>query len=228
MSSILKVDQIQESTTGAGTNFSGTGSASAPTISIGNQTNKGFYHIGSDKIGVSVGGVKVGEIGNGYGGFTGNVIQVIQVSTGTGQVFNVGAQDQAVFYDITGLSLNITPRSSSNKILLLGSVSLGQTADAWNAYLRFLRDSTAVGSSDSVNSGRLAHAGMRSFSQYQYINVAMSWLDNPSTINSITYKIQICNSGGSVYPSYVNRPQTIITGWMFGVTSVFTAMEIAA
>ena len=39
MASIIKVDQIQESTTGVGTNFSTTGSASTPTISIGNQTN---------------------------------------------------------------------------------------------------------------------------------------------------------------------------------------------
>jgi len=78
MASILKVDQIQESTTGVGTNFSNTGSASNPTISIGNQTNKGFYHEGTNKIGVSVGGSKVGEIGAGYGGFTGNVIQIVQ------------------------------------------------------------------------------------------------------------------------------------------------------
>ena len=62
MASIIKVDQIQESTTGVGTNFSTTGSATTPTISIGNQTNKGFYHSATDTIGISIGGSKVGQI----------------------------------------------------------------------------------------------------------------------------------------------------------------------
>lgn len=59
MASIIKVDQILENTTGVGTNFATTGSASTPTISIGNQTNKGFYHSATDKIGVSVGGNEI-------------------------------------------------------------------------------------------------------------------------------------------------------------------------
>lgn len=62
MASVLKVDTVLESTPGAGTNFGGVGSASVPTLSIGSQTNKGFYDAGSNKIGISVGGSKVGEI----------------------------------------------------------------------------------------------------------------------------------------------------------------------
>ena len=62
MASIIKVDQIQESTTGVGTNFSTTGSATTPTISLGNQTNKGFYHSATDTIGIAIGGNKVGQI----------------------------------------------------------------------------------------------------------------------------------------------------------------------
>lgn len=62
MASIIKVDQILENTTGVGTNFSTNGSASTPTISIGNQTNKGFYHSATDTIGISIGGNRVGQI----------------------------------------------------------------------------------------------------------------------------------------------------------------------
>ena len=180
-----------------------------------------------DGMGISVSGTEVGKITNTYGGFKGNVIQVIQVSNGTGQTFNSGSANQTTFYDITGLSLSITPRSANNKILLLGSIAVGQSSDGYNCFLRFLRDSTNVGSSDSLGNGRLSHASMRSFSSGQYINISMNWLDSPSSTSSITYKIQICNSGGSSYPSFINRPQSINSEWMFGVTSVFTAMEIA-
>ena len=223
--SIIKADNIS-SLSGGGVGFPD-GSVSNPSMKFTNDTDTGLYRIGNNTIGISSGGVKVGEIGSGYGGFIGNIIQVIQVSNGTGQTFNSGSANQTTFYDITGLSLSITPRSANNKILLLGSIAVGQQSDQYNSFLRFLRDSTNVGSSDSLGNGRLGHASMRSFSGAQYINISMNWLDSPSSTSSITYKIQICNSGGSTYPSFINRPQSISSEWMFGVTSVFTAMEIA-
>lgn len=115
MASILKVDTIQESTSGVGTNFATTGSASTPTISIGNQTNKGFYHEGTDKIGISVGGSKVGEIGIGYGGFTGNVIQVTN-SLLTSQISITTAVSNTL--RTSGIIGSITTKLNNSSILI--------------------------------------------------------------------------------------------------------------
>ena len=113
MASILKVDQIQENTSGVGTNFCTTGSATTPTISIGNQTNKGLYHLATDKIGVSVGGVRVGEVGVGYGGFTGNVIQL--VTSGGSTVITATTST----FKSTGFSCSIVPKYNTSKVLVM-------------------------------------------------------------------------------------------------------------
>lgn len=116
MASVLKVDTVLESTPGAGTNFGGVGSASVPTLSIGSQTNKGFYDAGSNKIGISVGGSKVGEIGVDYGGFTGNVVQVVNTVL-TSNVVITGATSNNL--RTTGIVGAITTKFTNSKIFIM-------------------------------------------------------------------------------------------------------------
>ena len=122
MASIIKVDQIQESTTGVGTNFSTTGSATTPTISLGNQTNKGFYHVGNDKIGVSIGGSKVGEIGNNYGGFLNNICNFVNV---------IGTTDYSgITGTISDITTTYTPKFSNSLLLIQSEISWLSTASS--------------------------------------------------------------------------------------------------
>ena len=202
MASIIKVDQIQESTTGVGTNFSGTGSASTPTISIGNQTNKGFYHEGTNKIGVSVGGVKVGEIGAGYGGFTGNIIQVVS-ATKTDTFTD--SSNPATWVNIPGLSVSITPKYTSSKILILFNLTMAAKEGYFSAGMRLVRNSTAIYLGDTAGS-RLRASGWMWSDIQQYIMFPLNgnFLDSPNTTSATTYLIQgISGYAGETY--YINR-----------------------
>ena len=159
---------------------------------------------------------------------SGSVIQVIQATTSAAQVFNVGGNSSTTFYDIAGLSLSITPRDLNSKIYLVGSINAGQFGNGYTAYFRFTRDGVAVGSSNSLGNGKEAHSGFRSGNEYQHNNISMNFLDSPISSSAINYKVQICNTGGASYPSYINRPHSPDTTWMFGTMTVLTAMEIAA
>lgn len=220
MASIIKVDQIQESTTGVGTNFSTTGSASTPTISIGNQTNKGFYHSATDTIGISVGGSRVGQIGIGYGGFTGNIIQV-QSATLTSAFSSTPVQ--GVYVDITGLSVNITPKYTTSKILILANVS---GASANQIYLRFDCNGTAIGIGDASSSEAQVSMGelFQDGSTYNLKSTSMNFLHSPNSISTQTYKIQ-GTCGGVIF--YINR--SVGSGgtiaWARAISTI-TVMEV--
>ena len=198
MASIIKVDQIQESTSGVGTNFSTTGSAAVPTISLGNQTNKGFYHAGTDKIGIAVGGNKVGEIGAGYGGFTGNVIQVLQTSIET--QLSTGS---TTYVDVTGLSVTIAPKYTTSKILIRFKINGSNTNTSNLNVYQIVRDSTAVGNGNVENRAKCHTAVRGSIGDANSSFVASGeFLDSPNSVLSITYKIQWRVDGGT---SYINR-----------------------
>jgi hypothetical protein len=220
MASIIKVDQIQENTSGVGTNFSTTGSATAPTISIGNQTNKGFYHAGTDRIGVSIGGQRVGEIGSGYGGFTGNIIQVQSTALLTTTTFSTS------FGDIAGLSVNITPRYTNSQILIMCHINSGRSGDIL-LYFKLLRNSTDIcignTASNRTRSTTASYLGA-STPGLHLINIPILFLDSPSTTSQITYKIQARTDVGT---GYIN--QTGIdsdTATYARTASTITVMEV--
>ena len=93
------------------------GSASAPSAKIGSD-QKGFYHEGTDKLGVSVAGVKVGEFNsNGYLGKVNRLVVQDRKASGTdGGASIVGLNDRdltdIILSDIAGVSL------SANQITL--------------------------------------------------------------------------------------------------------------
>ena len=99
------------------------------------------------------------------------------------------------FHDLTGLSLSITPTSTSSKILLSTQISFGGSASIYG-FARFMRDSTAIGVGDTGESNQQrASIPMdtpnTSHDIYKCKNSAMTFLDSPSTTSSITYKIQV-------------------------------------
>jgi hypothetical protein len=206
MASILKVDQIQESTTGVGTNFSTTGSATTPTISIGNQTNKGFYDLGADTLGIAIGGSKVGEIGSGYGGFTGNVIQVKSVVLTSAATFN--SVNTNNFVDIVGLSVSIIPKYSTSKILIMSYINAAVANGTLQG--RLYRDSISIFQGDTVG-GRLGSSfGIRNNASPYDIeldSVNLTFLDSPNTTSNVTYKIAL--TAGATYSTLVSINRTI-------------------
>ena len=155
----------------------------------------------------------------------GSIIQVVQATTTTAQTFNAGSPDNKTFYDIAGLSITFTPKFANSKILLEGSISVGNYVNAYNAFLRFSRDGAGVGTSNSLGNGFQAAAGFRCAVDAQPGSISMNYLDSSNTVLPITYKVQICNTGGSSYPAYVNRSSQT-SAWEAGMISTFTIMEV--
>ena len=159
------------------------------------------------------------------GTYAGKVLQVVQtVKTDT---FSYTTGD--AWGDITGLSVNITPVSTSNKIL----VSIDVSCNTQNlSYLKILRDSTDIAIGDAAGSRvRSTIANIHRFDNNS--NVTANWsqrfLDSPSTTSEITYKIQVYNETvgiGQVF--YLNRTASDGDSDVAGrPISTITVMEIA-
>jgi hypothetical protein len=218
--SIIKADNIS-SLSGGGVGFPD-GNVSNPSIKFTNDGDTGLYRIDANKIGISTGGSKVGEIGSGYGGFTGNVIQVLNA-------VKTNAQDTSstTFIDVTDLSLVITPKSIQNKILISVRLNNISNSAANGTWFNLLRNSTVVtkntsgGLTDTIGSFGGGGGGGTTTDSRKISSIAIDFLDSPSSISAITYKIQMRVDGNT---GAINR-------WMLNSdlasVSTLTLMEIA-
>jgi hypothetical protein len=197
------------------------GLVSAPAISLSSESTSGLYKIATNKLGIAINGSRVGEVGVGYGGFTGNIIQVLQASTDA-QLTSSGTNS---WNEITGLSVSITPKYSTSKILIRFKLNGSNTATSnLNAY-QIVRGSTAVGNG-AVGSRRFCHSAVRGSigdANSSFV-VSGEFLDSPGTTSATTYKMQFLVDGGT---GYINRDDTNGNSTSYpSPLSVITVMEI--
>lgn len=134
------------------------------------------------------------------------------------------------FSDVTGMSVSITPSSTSNKIFIMVGLNWG---GADNVYGRgkILRDSTVVSISNSVSlsnhvNATLGLGGDISGQQYKLSHAVFNHLDSPSSTSALTYKLQLGTNGSSLV--YLNRVANATNAsWNTGGVSSITVMEIA-
>jgi hypothetical protein len=154
----------------------------------------------------------------------GGVLQV--VSTTKTDTFSTTSTS---LVDITGLSLSITPTSTSSKILITGSVcwSISDTVPYLAAFT-LVRNSTQICIADAAGSrGRFTFGAQGVYNTDNTVFAPLNFLDSPATTSATTYKVQGQSEGGRTL--YVNRGaegdgDSPITGRF---TSTITAMEIA-
>jgi hypothetical protein len=109
--------------------------------------------------------------------------------------------------DITGLSVSITPTSSSSKILIFADVSYGGTSVSTGLVLRCVRNSTAIGSADAAGNRTVGFMGTEEIDAqgiYQIATAGFNYLDSPATTSSTTYKIQV-NLNDNYGAAVINR-----------------------
>jgi len=116
----------------------------------------------------------------------GKVLQVVSTSLGSGDISTTSTS----FVDVTGFSASITPVSTSNKILILVDIPSYITNSAANGVFTILRDSTNLGNS-TWGFGWL-RGGADTF-----LIASANYLDSPSSLSSLTYKIQYKISAGT-------------------------------
>jgi len=145
----------------------------------------------------------------------GHVLQVIQ-ATKTDNFTTTSTS----FIDVTGLSVSITPSSTSSKILVMADISVGSAATAYSIY-NLVREST------NIYQGTDTKTYVGSHIEYSNSNsvigtLHMCYLDSPSTTSSTTYKVQMRVTGTQL--TAVNRR---VSADDTSLASSITVMEIA-
>ena len=155
--------------------------------------------------GISAGGlpdgiIQAADLASGVGGKILQVKQTIKTDTTSTTSLNS-------FVDISGMSVSITPSSSSNKILVIVDMRLSANQNRNVAY-RLMRDSTAIYIGDSASNRTQGTGSMRLMDQARYDMQSETaiFLDSPSTTSATTYKVQWCHTfGGSGDNCWLNR-----------------------
>ena len=136
------------------------------------------------------------------------------------------------FVDVTGLSLSITPSSTSNKILFMADLSVGGAdgSDDNHVFVQMVRGSTALNIGDARGSHRkrgthVINNGLAG----QMFHCSSCFLDSPSTTSATTYKIQMLTtaSGITACVNRSGRDSDSSAGHDGNASSTITAMEIA-
>ena len=137
------------------------------------------------------------------------------------------------YTDITGMTISITPKFNTSKILLQCNIQFGGALNLY-APVRLLRGSTHIGQS-TVYSGGQTNATFSlnltdvsgTASQYKIFSTVYQILDSPATTSEVTYKLQVSSWVGRNF--YINRSeQDSGAAWTHGASSSMTAMEVSA
>jgi hypothetical protein len=134
--------------------------------------------------------------------------------------------------DITGMSVTITPSSSSSKILIFIALAYNTAGNANHGHVFLSRNGTEIfkgdASSGRVNSTLCISAGN---SQTTDTGVAI-YLDSPATTSAVTYKLQAWSGqwNETSQPVYINRTSSdrAQTDYDQRVVSSITVLEVAA
>ena len=116
----------------------------------------------------------------------GSVLQVLSTRTTTAQTITGG------FVAVSGLSVSITPRSASNKVLVQVSISYGGNTNAdYNiGQLMLYRAATAIG-----NSGVTSTTAISAWDESKLWGpLSYTFLDSPATTSATAYTVQIAAS----------------------------------
>ena len=154
-------------------------------------------------------------------GMGGKILQVLQ--TTKTNTFSTSSQS---FVDVTGLSVSITPSSSSSKILVIASLALGNNGTHSDA--RLMRDTTAIAIGDASSNRTRSTFHLSSVSNTDIPTHSITWLDSPATTSATTYKMQVAVPYSSSYVIYVNRGADDSNASYSGrLVSSITVMEVA-
>ena len=145
---------------------------------------------------------------------TGSVLQVVSsIMTGTTSTTSRSFVD-------TGLTVNITPSSSSSKILITTSLYAGHSDYGWTVYTQLVRNSTNIclgtGGSIANQTGNYPQPEV-----WFGTSQSMTFLDAPARTSAVTDKMQYYSQNGTARINSVGDNDTRVQ------PSTITVMEIA-
>jgi hypothetical protein len=151
---------------------------------------------------------------------TGGVLQVLQ--TVKSDTFSITTSSS--WQDITGMSVTITPSSTSSTILVMADIAGNGVSQS--ATVRLVRNSTAIFTGNAASNRPLGSANWLDNSIYVVDVRTIVYLDSPATSSAVTYKLQVVGSGATWY---LNRSSSDrdTTSYDPRTASSITVMEIA-
>ena len=160
------------------------------------------------------------------GGF-GKVLQVVSTTKTDVASASVNRNSDWVGH---GLSVSITPSSSSNKILISGQVTVGSNINDGISMSIFKAGSVLAGATGDADGQRKRQtAGNEMDYNFAVTTIPFHYLDTAGGTSSITYQPAFNISNSDSYTIYLNRTQNDNNDLAYVRTiSVITAMEIAA
>jgi hypothetical protein len=164
----------------------------------------------------------------------GNVLQAAQLNDLRGafrvlQVVSTTKTDtwsqsalSGTFYDVTGLSVSITPSATSSLVLVVAMVNAPLSSH------RLVRGSTAIAVGDAASSRQQATSGDSGGVNTPASRILMT-LDSPATTSATTYKVQAVSQSDVTATIYVNRTDADSNfNYVARTASSITVMEISA
>ncbi len=156
---------------------------------------------------------------NASGGLTTPAGHVIQMQTAQAQGGS-GSSSSTSYVD-TGLSINITPKFATSKILVFTNQSVGATKHSTSSNARIDIKLFETGSGTVIADGRYLgtdHQQVSNFSVYHNQHGVFQC----SNTNQLTFKSQVRPANGSA-----TSANAVFYGWYTGTDHNITALEIA-
>tara|TARA_R100001082_G_scaffold83741_1_gene50472 strand:- start:67 stop:585 length:519 start_codon:yes stop_codon:yes gene_type:complete len=150
--------------------------------------------------------------------------KILQVQSVTKSDVYTNSSNPDTWTDITGMSVSITPSSSSNKVLVY---AISRVSCNNHASCAIKRDSTLIAVGDADGSRRPTSVGEQYDlgNSYRSMDSPIMYLDSPSSTSSLTYKM--CFWAGQTF--YFNRTRyDTNSASVARPTSGITLMEIGA
>lgn len=147
---------------------------------------------------------------------SGGILQVAQTTK-----VDVVSTTSTSFIDTTGMSVSITPRSTSSKIMVMVQLSHSNSSGSTAHFFNLVRDSTNLLQSTGGSSANSTMSPATIPTTTNIIHSPIMFLDSPNTTSTVTYKIQWRTLAGTLY---LNRRGVSDE---YGSTSTITVMEVA-
>ena len=159
----------------------------------------------------------------------GGIIQVKSVT-----ITNTFDNDQETFADVTGVTVTITPKFNTSKMLVMYNGCAGIESTNRMGQVRIVRviggttnTTIYVGDQGQSNQAR-ASSSFACFNNYQLQQFSGTFMDSPATTNAVTYKMQIA-AGDQGYKVNIGRDDGNSNEFSRArVPTSITVMEVSA
>lgn len=155
---------------------------------------------------------------------SGSVLQVIQTTK-----TDLFSTTSTSWTDWTGMSVTITPQSSSSKFLIMVTSGVSNTTTNSFQYVKLQRNGTDIALGDTAGPATRCwiDAALQNSAGFDIIQKTLSgvFLDSPATTSALTYKLQVIRTANGT--AFFGRTADIADANRSSIPSTITVMEVA-